>query len=187
MLKLFYGQVRYVRSGQGWKQPFRPERLRGQKLTADLVDAASGDVLAEAGTKLTPRLLKRLEEQGLQEIYVSSEELVGRYVAVDLINEETGLIFAEAGDELTPELLAQAGRGQDRRAAGARHRPRHGRPLHPQHAGADRCTTREDALLDIYRVLRPGRAADLDTAEACSTACSSIPSATTCRRSAGSR
>ena len=54
-----------ARRGQGWKQPFRPERLRGQKLTADLIDAESGDVLAEAGTKLTPRLIRKLEEQGV--------------------------------------------------------------------------------------------------------------------------
>ena len=56
---------------------------------------------------MTPRLLRRLEEQGLKDVYVSSEELVGRYVAVDLIDEQTGLVHAEAGDELTPELLAR--------------------------------------------------------------------------------
>ena len=55
ILDYFYDSVAFERAGQGWKQPFRPERLRGQKLTADLVDAESGDVLAEAGTKLTPR------------------------------------------------------------------------------------------------------------------------------------
>ena len=165
MLKLFYGQVKYVRSGQGWKQPFRPERLRGQKLTSDLVDASSGDVLAEAGTKLTPRLLKRLEEQGLREIYVSSEELVGRYVAVDLIDEKTGLIHAEAGAALTPELLAKLVDAKidalpvldiDHVTVGAYIR---------NTLAADRCTSREDALLDIYRVLRPGEPPNLDTAD----------------------
>ena len=165
VLKLFYGQVKYVRSGQGWKQPFRPERLRGQKLTSDLVDASSGDVLAEAGTKLTPRLLKRLEEQGLSEIYVSSEELVGRYVAVDLIDEKTGLIHAEAGAALTPELLAKLVDAKidalpvldiDHVTVGAYIR---------NTLAADRCTSREDALLDIYRVLRPGEPPNLDTAD----------------------
>src|ERR687891_1240032 len=165
VLKLFYGQVRYLRSGQGWKQPFRPERLRGQKLTSDLVDAASGDVLAEAGTKLTPRLLKRLEEQGLNDVYVSSEELVGRFVAVDLIDEETGLVFAEAGDELTPELLARLVEAEvetlpvldiDHVTVG---------PYVRNTLAADRCSNREEALLDIYRVLRPGEPPNLDTAQ----------------------
>jgi len=107
ILGYFYDRLMFTRSGQGWKEPFRPERLRGQKLTADLINAASGDVLAEAGTKLTPRLVRRLEEQGITQLYVSTEELVGRYVAADLIDEASGLIYAEAGDELTPELLAR--------------------------------------------------------------------------------
>ena len=64
ILGYFYDALRFTRSGQGWKQPFRSERLRGQKLTADLINAESGDVLAEAGTKLTPRLIKRLERAG---------------------------------------------------------------------------------------------------------------------------
>jgi DNA-directed RNA polymerase subunit beta len=165
VLKLFYDHVIYVRSGQGWKQPFRPERLRGQKLTSDLVDAASGDVLAEAGTKLTPRLLKRLAEQGLRDVYVSSEELVGRYVAVDLIDQKTGLVHAEAGDELTPELLAKLVQAElaelpvldiDHVTVG---------PYMRNTLAADRSTSREDALLDIYRVLRPGEPPNLDTAE----------------------
>ena len=107
ILDYFYEKITFERAGLGWKQPFRQERLRGQKLVADLVDAESGDVLAEAGTKLTPRLIRKLEEQGVEKLYVSTEELVGRYVAADVIDEKSGLVYAEAGDELTPELLAK--------------------------------------------------------------------------------
>ena len=72
ILATFYNEVAF--------RPCRPgladrrsaaEQLRGQKLTSDLVDAATGDTLAEAGTKLTPRLVKKLEEQGLDELYFS--------------------------------------------------------------------------------------------------------------------
>src|SRR5215210_528046 len=45
ILKTFYGEVVYTRSGQGWKMAFRPDRIRGQKLVADLVDASSGQTL----------------------------------------------------------------------------------------------------------------------------------------------
>ncbi|MGH6913962.1 MAG: DNA-directed RNA polymerase subunit beta, partial [Geminicoccales bacterium] len=92
ILKLFYDRVTFARTGQGWRTAFRPDRLRGVKLTSDLIDAKTGDVLAEAGTKMTPRLVRKLADQGLEELYVSSEELVGRYVAVDLIDEKTGLV-----------------------------------------------------------------------------------------------
>ncbi|MCC2664065.1 MAG: rpoB, partial [Geminicoccaceae bacterium] len=165
ILGYFYDAVVFTRSGQGWKQPFRPERLRGQKLTADLIDAESGDVLAEAGTKLTPRLIKRLGEQGVQQLYVSAEELVGRYVALDLVDEQTGLISAEAGNELTPELLARLIEAEvaelpvldiDHVTVG---------PYMRNTLAAERCHNREEALLDIYRVLRPGEPPNLDTAE----------------------
>jgi DNA-directed RNA polymerase subunit beta len=165
ILGYFYHALLFTRCGQGWKQPFRPERLRGQKLTADLINAETGDVLAEAGTKLTPKLIKRLSEQGLEQLYVSAEELVGRYVAQDLIDEQTGLVHAEAGDELTPELLARLieARVQDLPVLDIDHVTVG--PYMRNTLAAERCHNREDALLDIYRVLRPGEPPNLDTAE----------------------
>ena len=165
ILGYFYHALRFTRCGQGWQQPFRPERLRGQKLTADLINAETGDVLAEAGTKLTPRLIKRLGEQGLAQLYVSAEELVGRYVAQDLIDEQTGLVYAEAGAELTPELLAKLieARVQDLPVLDIDHVTIG--PYMRNTLAAERCHNREDALLDIYRVLRPGEPPNLDTAE----------------------
>ena len=137
----------------------------GRKLTADLVNAESGDVLAEAGTKMTPRLLKKLEDQGLKELYISVEELVGRYVSVDMVDETTGLVHAEAGDELTPELLAKLIEAdvQDLAILDIDHVTVG--PYVRNTLAAERCANREDALLDIYRVLRPGEPPNLDTAE----------------------
>jgi DNA-directed RNA polymerase subunit beta len=166
ILNTFYHEIFFQRAGQGWRTAFRPDRLRGQKLTADLVDAATGQTLAEAGTKMTPRLLKKIEEQGMQEVYHSAEELVGRYLSRDLINEETGLILAEAGDELTGEAIRKLGEAGiteipildiDHLTVG---------PYIRNTLALDRCQNREEALLDIYRVLRPGEPPTLDTAEA---------------------
>jgi DNA-directed RNA polymerase subunit beta len=165
ILETFYGEVRFTASGQGWKTAFRADKLLGQKLTTDLVDAASGNVLAEAGTKVTPRLVKRIEESGVEELYVSAEELIGRYVAREMIDEETGLVHADAGDEITAELIKKLGE------AGVAELP----VLDIDHVtvgpymrhtlAADRCQSREDALLDMYRVLRPGEPPTIDTAE----------------------
>jgi DNA-directed RNA polymerase subunit beta len=166
ILNTFYSEIFFSRAGQGWRTAFRPDRLRGQKLTADLVDAATGQTLAEAGTKMTPRLLKKIEEQGMQEVYHSAEELVGRYLSRDLINEETGLVLAEAGDELNSESLRKL------TEAGVETIP----VLDIDHLTVgpyirntlflDKSQNREEALLEIYRVLRPGEPPTLDTAEA---------------------
>ena len=166
ILNTFYNDVQYARAGQGWRTKFRGEHLKGQTLTSDLVDAGTGATLAEAGTKLTPRLVKKLEEQGLEELYFSNEDLIGKYLSRDLINEETGLVLAEAGDELigeTVKKLVEAGVTEipvldiDHLTIG---------PYIRNTLALDRSQGREDALLDIYRVLRPGEPPTLDTAEA---------------------
>ncbi|SNB63114.1 DNA-directed RNA polymerase subunit beta [Arboricoccus pini] len=165
ILRTFYDQVAHSRSGQGWKTAIRFDRLRGQKITTDLVDAATGETLAEAGTKLTPRLLKKIEEQGVTDMFLSNEELVGRFVAEDLIDESNGLVLIEAGDELTGESVKKLVEN------GVEELPL----LDIDHATVgpyirntlilDRSSTREEALLDIYRVLRPGEPPTLETAE----------------------
>ncbi|HXV25661.1 MAG TPA: DNA-directed RNA polymerase subunit beta [Alphaproteobacteria bacterium] len=166
ILNAFYDTVVYSRSKKGWHTAFDPERMRGIKLVADLKNASSGKLMAEAGTKMTPRLARRLQEQGLKEMLVGSEELVGRYAAADLINEKTGEIFVEAGDELTEPKIEQL------EAAGIKELP----TLAIDHINvgayirntlaSDKNASREEALIDIYRVMRPGEPPTLETAEA---------------------
>src|SRR5208282_4360078 len=86
--------------------PFEPEQYKG-KLTADLIDADTGEVRLAVGERMTPRLARRLREAGLVHVLAPPEELIGRYFGRDLINEETGEVHFEAGDEITEAALAQ--------------------------------------------------------------------------------
>ena len=148
-----------------WKSTFDAERLRGQKLAFDLVNAKTGNVVAEAGAKMTPRLARKLVDDGLKDVVVSREELLGRYCATDLINEETGEVYVDAGDELTEETLTLI------EETGIKTLP----VLAIDHLNiggyirntlaADKNRSREDALIEIYRVMRPGEPPTLETAE----------------------
>src|SRR5215471_9719818 len=114
ILDHFYDKVIFTKTKKGWQTHFDPNRAKGVKLARDLVDAKTGKVMAEAGTKMTPRLARKLQEQGLKEQLATVEDLVGRYVASDIINESTGEIYAEAGDELSEssvKTLDEAGIG----------------------------------------------------------------------------
>ncbi len=150
----------------GWKAPFDPNRYRGHKLTHDLIDARSGKVRLEAGEKLPPRLAKKLYDDGLKEVQVGSEELIGRFIAVDLINEETGEVYAEAGDEITEQLLqtVEGANVAELPAVGVDHAS--GGPYIRNTLLIDKNSAREEALIDIYRVMRPGEPPTLETAEA---------------------
>ncbi|MTJ81644.1 MAG: DNA-directed RNA polymerase subunit beta [Telmatospirillum sp.] len=166
ILNYFYGTTVYSFGAQGWRTAFDPERMKGTKLTYDLIDAQSGKVVAEAGTKMTPRTARKLKESGVAEIVVAADELVGSYVAQDLINEQSGEIFCEAGEEVTQTLLS------DLEKSGIVDLPLlaidhiNVGPYIRNTVAVDKNTSREEALIDIYRVMRPGEPPTLETAEA---------------------
>ena len=161
----FYDTVTYTIDNKGWRAPFDPERARGTKLLRDLIDAKNGKKLADSGAKMTPRLIKKLVDAKITEQLVPAEAVEGRFVAGDLINEKTGEIYCEAGDEITAEtldMLVEAGITElptlaiDGITVG---------PYIRNSLALDKCSNRNEALLEIYRVMRPGEPPTIDTAE----------------------
>ena len=166
ILDTFYNYSIYSREGEGWRIPFHPEVLKGTKAVMDLVDADSGEVIAETGKKLTPRFLKQLTEKGVKALRSTDEELYGTYLARDMVNMETGEIYLEAGDEIdekTLPILVEAGFTElpildiDHINVGAYIR---------NTLSVDKNNNRQEALFDIYRVMRPGEPPTMDSAEA---------------------
>ncbi|MFL5055089.1 MAG: DNA-directed RNA polymerase subunit beta, partial [Microvirga sp.] len=66
ILRTFYNHIAYTRSKTGWRVPFDAERMRGFKANVDVIDADSGEVVLEAGKKLTVRAARQLAEKGLK-------------------------------------------------------------------------------------------------------------------------
>jgi len=166
ILGTFYDTIIYANSKKGWSAPFEGDRYRGVKLANDLIDADSGDVLVEAGTKITPRKAKKMVEDGVKDILVLPEDLVSRYIATDIIDEKTGAVLYEAGYEILEEDLEKID------ALGILELP----ILAIDHVNVggyvrntlavDKCDTREEALIDIYRVMRPGEPPTVESAQA---------------------
>jgi DNA-directed RNA polymerase subunit beta len=179
IMDAYYNTVEFkldVKSN-AWTTKFFPERVRGTRPTYDLIDAATGEVIAKAGEKVTPRSVKKLIDEGnVTELLVPYDHIVGKFVARDIIDEDTGAIFVEAGDELTVEMdksgdviggtlkeLVEAGVTTipvldiDNINVGAYMR---------NTMAADKNMNRETALMDIYRVMRPGEPPTVDAASA---------------------
>ncbi|MCX5497856.1 DNA-directed RNA polymerase subunit beta [Kaistia dalseonensis] len=166
ILDTFYSKIVYQKVGEGWRVPYDPARMRGIKATVDMIDADTGEVVVEAGKKLTARAARQLAEKGVKALKVVDEDLHGNYIAEDIVNPSTGEIYAEAGDEITEKLLIvldDAGFDEitvldiDHINVGAYIR---------NTLAADKNETREDALFDIYRVMRPGEPPTMDSAQA---------------------
>ncbi|MGH6865469.1 MAG: DNA-directed RNA polymerase subunit beta [Methyloceanibacter sp.] len=156
ILSTFYHRIMLKLTKDGWRMPFRPDRMRGIKPTTDLIDAKTGKVAIEAGRKVTARLAKKLADEGLKELRISDQDLYGRYLAQDILNLETGEIYGEAGEEIDEKLIATL------KDLGLKEIP----ILDIDHVNigafirntlaVDKNSNNEEALLDIYRVMRPG-------------------------------
>ena len=165
----YFQKVNYrLNEDNKWSTPFYPARYKGVKPLFDLVDADTGEVIAEAGKKITPRFVKEIEEaKAVKEILVPFETIIGRYASSDIIDEKTGEIWLEAGEEITCDIDQKSGSVTggnlkilfdngitevstldiDHVNVG---------PYLRNTMVSDKNFNREMALEDIYKVMRPG-------------------------------
>lgn len=165
ILSYFYDKVIFTVDKKGFKTPLIAKHLKGTKLRYDLVDAKSGEVLMEAGEKVNTAKLKKFEKDGVEEIRVNDEELIGRFVAEDMINEKTGEILAEAGDEITEAMLETFKKFKIKEFSVLHIDNVNVGPYIRNTMAADKNRTREDALVDIYKVMRPGEPPTVESAD----------------------
>ncbi len=170
ILSTFYSSITYKAqktktTHKGWKIPYEPERFRGMKPAFDLVDAKGAKPLAEAGKKLAARKANQFAEEGVKELLVQDTGLIGRFAAEDIVNVKTGEILAEAGDELTEETVEAIKELGFDQVVVLDIDPATRGPYIQTTLAADKNDGREGALVDIYRVMRPGEPPTQDTAQ----------------------
>ncbi|AQS83542.1 MAG: DNA-directed RNA polymerase subunit beta [Acetobacter aceti] len=164
ILAYFYGKVIFHKTAKGWARPFDAEAFKGQKLLSDMIDADSGEVVATADTKLTARSVRKIAET-TREVLVTEADLLGRFLAHDIVNPNTGEIYGEGGEELTEARLLAL------EEAGITELPtlavdQANGPWIRNTMTVDKNNSRDEALIDIYRVMRPGEPPTAETAEA---------------------
>ncbi len=178
IMDAYYDTVSFkLKKNKGWVTKFFPDRVRGTRPLFDLVDAKTGKVIAEAGKKVTPRAVKKLIDEGkVKDLLLPIDQILGKFVAIDIINEETGAIYVEAGDELTEELDKAGevigGTLKELLDAGITELPIldidniNVGPYMRNTMAVDKNMGRDTALMDIYRVMRPGEPPTVESASA---------------------
>src|SRR5689334_8549512 len=166
ILSYFYQKIAFKKHKDGtWHTAVDANWMRNAKVNTDWKNAKTGDVIAEGGSKITARTLRKWQEDGVKQVAMLEDEMIGRYSALDMVNPETGEIYVEAGDELTKDNLATLDEADfneidvinvDGITIGGYIR---------NTLAVDKNHSREQALIDIYRVMRPGEPPTLDTAE----------------------
>ncbi len=165
ILSYFYDVDTYLADKKNWKVKFMPERMKGVKFDFDLINTKTGEVVWEKGKKLTPRSAQKLVDEGLEYYRIAPDQLFGKFLATAVINPKTGEIIADAGAELNEEVLknisaAKVGEIKVLYIDGVNVGPYIRNTLE-----VDKNHNREEALLDIYRVMRPGEPPTYETAD----------------------
>ncbi len=163
MLAAFHETNMFHLSEQGVAMELVPERLRGE--TATFAIKVGDEVIVEEGRRITVRHIRRLEAAGVDTLAVPESYLIGKILARPIIDTDTGEELADANSEITEELLAAF------RTAGIRDIPTlyvndldHG-PYISNTLMVDPTTTSLEALVEIYRMMRPGEPPTKDAAE----------------------
>ena len=163
LLNYYYRKDVLILDKQLAKQ-FKPDQLLGTKIGRDVKDPRSGDVLAREGRKFNKAIVRALEAAKVNEIPIALDEAVGRISAHDVVDPQTGEVLVQTNEELSEEALEKL------RAHGIKklevlytEEQPGGGPLRLTLA-LDKLETPDEAIIDIYKKLRPGDPPTRETA-----------------------
>ncbi|WP_243369608.1 DNA-directed RNA polymerase subunit beta [Geotalea sp. SG265] len=156
LLNFFYKSEEINFAGENLTKVADPELLTNQKAAIDIVDSATGEVLVKANRKFTKAAIRKMAEHGIKSIPITIEELVGKISSHDIVDPSTGEIIAECNEELTQAKLEEIkSKGIDI------FKVLFIDNLHVTSSFRDtilidKIGSTDDALIEIYRRLRPG-------------------------------
>jgi DNA-directed RNA polymerase subunit beta len=163
ILRLFIDRNTVHLSKKGPELELVPERLRGE--TAMFEIAANGKVIVEEGRRITARHVRQLEEAGVKRLAVPVEYLEGKIIAHDVADPQTGEVLASANDVLTTALVQRFVEAGVAEIGTLYVNDLDRGPYVSDTLRIDATTTRLEALIEIYRMMRPGEPPTKDAAE----------------------
>ncbi|ABO22023.1 DNA-directed RNA polymerase subunit beta [Shewanella loihica] len=165
ILDLFFERVQYKIKKDSLVMALVADRLRGETASYDIKDA-EGNIIVEKGRRITARHIRQLEKTNTTELEVPVEYISGKIAAQDYIDPDTGEVLVSANAEISLEDLAKLS------MAGIKdidtlyvNELDHGAYISDT-LRIDSTTNRLEALVEIYRMMRPGEPPTKDAAEA---------------------
>ena len=166
ILSLFYPTEKYRILEDGVEKEINYELLPGQKALIDIVHPETGEVLVKKGKVISIGVIKKFKQAGLKVLKFPHEIIIGKTCAKEVVDPETGEILLEVNEEITKEklnLLIEKGIKEIEVLFVDAYRYT---PALKDALKIDKIKTREDALIEIYRKMRPSSPVTLEVAEA---------------------
>ncbi|TAL62302.1 MAG: DNA-directed RNA polymerase subunit beta [Legionella sp.] len=155
----------YVKNGE-YHIELIPQRLRGEIASFDIVIPETGELIVEQGRRITARHIKLMEKAQMKDLIIPRDYLVGKILAKNIIDTETGEFVAQANDEITDELLDKmAELGILNIDMIYTNDLDHGSYISDT-LKIDPTSNQLEALVEIYRMMRPGEPPTKEAAEA---------------------
>ena len=166
ILSLFYPTEKYRILEDGVEKEINYELLPGQKALIDIVHPETGEVLVKKGKVISIGVIKKFKQAGLKVLKFPHEIIIGKTCAKEVVDPETGEILLEVNEEITKEklnLLIEKGIKEIEVLFVDAYRYT---PALKDALKVDKIKTREDALIEIYKKMRPSSPVTLEVAEA---------------------
>lgn len=164
ILGLFFDNDSYRIEGETFKLKLIPARLRGETAAFDIKDK-DGNIIVEATRRITARHIRQLEKAGVEELEVPVDYLFGESLAKDLIDKKTGEVIATANTEITDEILVKMGKAGIKEFETIYTNELDCGPFISDTLRADPTNSPLEALVEIYRMMRPGEPPTKESAE----------------------
>ncbi|MCF8462278.1 MAG: DNA-directed RNA polymerase subunit beta [Rickettsiaceae bacterium] len=164
ILEYYYNFASFTKQDENnWSTPFSPTLLSAQKFDYDIVNADTKNIIIAAEQKINPRILRKIGQEPEQNILLRSDYLVGKFIAKDIFDKH-GSRLAHAGEEISTDLLELLDKHKIKEIQILAIKNNCG-PYIRNTLMADRGHNKETALIDIFRVLRPGEPATAETSK----------------------
>jgi len=141
-----------------------PSRLRGEVLSFDITDK-KGAVIVESGRRITSRHVRQMETAKIKDLVVAEDFLVGEALAADVVNQETGEILFACNAEITAEMLAELVKNGVSEFQTIYTNDLDCGPFVSDTLRIDTTTSKLEAMVEIYRMMRPGEPPTKESAE----------------------
>lgn len=164
VLAQFYDTNVFHLKGEMLNLELVPQRLRGEIAAFDIKDE-NGKLIVEQGRRITARHINQIEKAGLKELEVPIEYVLGRTTAKAIVHPVTGEIVIECNTELTTEALAKIVKAQVSRFETLYTNEIDCGPFISDTLKIDSTSNQLEALVEIYRMMRPGEPPTKDAAE----------------------
>ncbi len=165
ILDIFYENVLYKKIGDLWSFKENLSFYKAKILNYDILDSKTGKLIISKGTKVNQKIINELKKKNISNIAINENSLIGHFLASDVIDENTGKIFYEAGFEIDEEFIDFINQNKvnkidilkvDNIEIGSFIR---------NTLQLDKARSREEALFEVFKILRPGEPPTIETAE----------------------